>query len=256
MMRHINSFYTPDNAVLVLAGNIDPNRAMEDINKYFGQIPKSKITVDEVTVREPAPIGATRFTVQEDIEPRIDLLFHTPGYPNSDLYALEIIEGVLSGRSGRLYKRLVVEEQLCTDVGASNSFKPHDGSFHIYAQLKSESDPVKVEKIIMEEIEKIVTAAPSEREITRITNEIRMSFAEGLKSLEKLSDRLARFERLGSWRDLLEYPDKILSVDKESVPATAAKYLKPQLGTWGFIVPKSQDASAPTNNQSGAGRKN
>jgi len=260
MMRHINSFYTPDNAVLVLVGNIDPVKAMEDINKYFGQIPKRTFHRDDVTVREPAPIGATRFTVQEDIEPRVDLLFHIPGYPHDDLYALDIIEGVLSGRSGRLYRRLVVEEQLCTDAGASSSFRPHNSSFHIYAQLKSGSDPAAVEKIIIEEIEKITTSVPSERELTRITNEIRMSFAEGLKSLEGLSDRLARFERLGSWRDLLEYPDKILSVDKESIPATASKYLKPQLGTYGFIVPKTEVTSAPipapeTNEKKSAGRK-
>ena len=254
LMRHINSYYTPDNAVLVLVGNIDPAKAMEDIRKYFGHIPRSEIRTDEVTVREPAPIGRTRFTVHEDIQPRVDVLFHTPGYPHGDLYALDILEGVLSERSGRLYQRLVVEEQLCTDAGASNFIRPHNGYFHMYAQLKSGSDPAIVERIINEEVEKIVNAPPSEREMARITNEIRMSFAEGLNSLEGLSDRLARFERLRSWRDLLEYPDKILSVDKESIPAIAGKYLKPELATWGFIVPKSQNTQAP-GGQSGAGEK-
>ncbi|MDR0307842.1 MAG: insulinase family protein [Chitinispirillales bacterium] len=255
LMRHINSYYTPDNAVLVLAGNIDPVKAMEDIKKYFGTIPRSKIRTDEVVVREPAPIGQTRFTVQEDIEPRADVLFHTPGYPHDDLYALDILEEVLSGRSGRLYKRLVVEEQLCTGAGASNYIRPHNGYFHIYAQLRSGSDPGAVEKIINEEVDKIINSAPTEREITRVTNQIRMSYAEGLKSLEGLSDLLARFERLGSWKDLVEYPEKIISIDKESIPATAAKYLKPELATWGFIVSKPENTPTAPSTQSNTGEK-
>ena len=244
LMRHINRFYTPDNAVLVLAGNIDPAAAMRDIKKYFGAIPRAASERDEVVTREPPPIGATRFTVREDVEPRIDALFHTPGYPNGDLYALDIIEGVLSDRSGRLYKRLVDQEQLCTNSGASNDFRPHDGYFHIYANLKKEADPNRVEAIILEEIDKLAKEAPADREITRVSNGIRMSFAEGLKSLEGISDRLAWYERLSSWKDLMEYPEKIASVNKDEIPKIAATYLKPELATWGFIVPASKDVSA------------
>jgi predicted Zn-dependent peptidase len=237
-MRHINKFYTPDNAVLVLVGNIDPKKAMADINKYFGAIPKRDFERDEVVTREPPPVGTTRFTVREDAEPRIDVMFHTPGYPHADLYALDIIESVLSDRSGRLYKRLVDEERLCTSAGASNSFRPHDGYFHIYASLKKDTDPARVETVIMEEIDKLMKEAPAARELTRVSNGIRMSFVTGLKSLEGISDRLAWFERLGSWKDLMEYPEKIALVDKESIPKIASTYLRPELATWGFIVPK------------------
>jgi predicted Zn-dependent peptidase len=241
LMRHINQFYTPDNAVLILVGNIDPKKAMEDINKYFGGIPRAKTERDPVVTREPPAIGETRFTVREDIEPRVDVLFQVPGYPHDDLYALDIIEGVLSDRSGRLYKRLVDKEQLCTDAGATNAFRLHNGYFHIYAVLKKGTDPARVEKIIREEIDKLTKEIPAEREITRVANGIRMSFATGLKRLEVISDRLAAYERLGSWRDMFEYPDRIAGVNKESIPEIAARYLRPDLATWGFIVPKTQE---------------
>jgi len=241
MMRHINRFYTPDNALLVLVGNIDPTAAKADIAKYFGGIPRAQFDREPVVTREPAPIGATRFTVREDIEPRIDVMFHTPGYPNADLYALDIIEGVLSDRSGRLYKRLVDKEQLCTDAGASNSFRAHDGYFHIYASLKKGTDPARVEAIIREEIDRLIREAPAERELTRVTNGIRMSFVSGLKSLEGISDRIASFEQLGSWKDLFEYPEKVAAVNRNSIPAIAAEYLKPDMATWGFIIPKSTE---------------
>jgi len=254
MMQHINRFYTPDNALLVLVGNIDPKKAMEEVNAYFGGIPRAAEDMDEVVTREPPATGETRFTVREDIEPRIDVLFQTPGFPHDDLYALDVIEGVLSDRSGRLYKRLVDREQLCTDAGASNWSRLHNGYFHIYASLKKGTDPARVEAIIREEIEKLTREIPTEREITRVSNGIRMSFATGLKSLEGISDRIAAYERLGSWRILFEYPDKIAAVNRESIPETAAKYLKPELATWGFVVPKTQEAAA-TKTQEPRGRK-
>ena len=240
LMRHINNFYTPCNALIVLAGNISPEQAMDDIRKYFGNIPRYAGERGDVVTREPPTIGLTRFVMPEDAEPRIDVKFHTPGYPHEDLYALDIIEGVLSGRTGRLFRRLVDEEQLCMNAGAANMFRPHNGYFHIFATLKKDTDPAAVEAIIREEIEKVVSQVPSDHEILRVANNIRMSFAEGLKSLEDISDRLAWFERLGAWQDLFAYPQKIANVDKETVPKTAARYLRPDLATWGSIVPKTE----------------
>lgn len=238
LMQHVNRFYTPDNAVLVLVGNIDFETAMQDIQNYFGNIPRGEHTNREVVTREPPPIGETRFTVREDMEPRIDILFHTPGYPHNDLYALDIVEGALSGRSGRLHRRLVDEEQLCVNAGASNAFRVHDGYFHVFAVLKKDSDPARVEAILREELAKLALEPPTAREIERVANNIRMSYAEGLRSLEGLSDRLAWFERLGSYKDLFEYPNMIANVVPETIPEIAEKYLNVDLATWGFILPR------------------
>ncbi|MDG5816851.1 pitrilysin family protein [Chitinispirillales bacterium ANBcel5] len=236
LMRYINEYYTPDNALIVLVGNVDSEGALEDIEKYFGSIPRAERPSDPVVTREPAPIGETRFTARKDAEPRIDILFHTPGYPHEDLYTLDILNGMLAGRSGRLYRRLVEEESLCVNAGASNVTRLHNGYFHVWAQLKTDADPEKVEKIIMEELEKVTKAPPTEKEMIRITNEIRYSFATGLKSLEQLSDRLAHFERLGSWENLLRYPQKIADTCVESVPEIANKYFQPEMATIGRLL--------------------
>ena len=236
---HVHRFYTPDNAILILVGNIDRKKAMADIELYFGGIKRADYKRREVVTREPAAFGGTRFTVAEDVEPRVDVLFQTPGYPNADLYSLDVVEGILSDRSGRLYKRLVDKEQLCTDAGASNNVRLHNGYFHVYASLKKEADPARVEAVIKEELNKLVKEAPSDKEMARVVNGMRMSFATGLKSLEGLSDRLASFERLGSWKDIYDYQEKVVSVKAASIPEAVGKYLKPELATWGFIVPKT-----------------
>lgn len=245
MENHIRKFYTPDNALIVMVGNVNPEKAINDIKRYFATIPPAKKTKEEVVTREPEPIGQTRFTVYDNSAPRIDMLFHTPGYPNDDLYKIDIIEGIFSGISGRLYRRLVDQENLCIDAGASNNFRLHDGYFEIWAELKTEANPEKVEKIILEEVNKISTHPPTRGEMLRITNQIRMSFTSGLNSLEGLSDRLAWFERLHSWKDLLSYPEQIAKVKPEEISAIARKYLNPQLMTIGRLLP-SQSANPET----------
>lgn len=255
MEEHVRRYYTPDNALIVMVGNIDPASAKKSIKRYFAKIPRAKKSKAEVVTREPEPVGVTRFTMREDGTPRIDMLFHIPGYPDSTLYKLDIIEGIFSGRSGRLYRRLVDKEGLCTSAGAGNQFRLHNGSFHIWAELKNETDPKRVEAIITDELKKISRKRPTKKEIMRITNEIRMSFVTGLNSLEGLSDRLAWFERLNSWKDLLDYPGKIAAVKPDDIPAAAARYLDPDLATIGMLLPKEKIASSDGKKKSSTGKK-
>jgi predicted Zn-dependent peptidase len=219
MENHVRRFYTPDNALIVMVGNIEPKSALKDIKRYFNTIPRAKVPKQE---------------------PRIDVLFHTPGYPHDDLYKLDIIQGIFSGKSGRLYRRLVNKEGLCTSIGAGNNFRLHDGYFEISASLKSDTDPAKVEKIIFEEIDKIITSPPTPQEMMRITNEIRMTFVKGLESLERLSDQLAWFERLGSWEDLEKYPSEIAKVTADQIPSIVKKYLRADQATIGTLLPEQQ----------------
>jgi predicted Zn-dependent peptidase len=235
--QHVHKFYTPDNAVIVMVGNIDTLKAKKDVERYFGSIPRAPQPKEEPITREPAPIGETRYTVYDQAAPHLDMLFHTPGYPNPDLYRLDVVEGILSGRSGRLYHRLVDVEGLCTSVDVSNDLRLFDGCFQISADLKTGVDPSKVERIIREELARVATVPPTDAEMRRVSNEIRMSFVSDLKSLEGISDRLAFFERLGNWRDMLTYPDSIAVVKKQEIPAIAKKYLDPAYMTIGLLLP-------------------
>jgi predicted Zn-dependent peptidase len=235
LKEHVERYYTPDNALLVLVGNVKPDTAMGEIRDYFGPIPRAQSPKQEVVTREPTPIGETRFSVCDEAQPRVDILFHTPGYPHEDLYRLDVVESVLSGRSGRLYERLVKEEQLATSASASNAYRLHDGYFSMSATLKADADPREVERIMLEELHGLIDRPPSEGEMLRIKNSIRMSFVSQLESLEGLSDQLAWFERLGSWRDLLEYPDKIDEIEPDDIPGVVQRYLDPSLKTVGIL---------------------
>jgi predicted Zn-dependent peptidase len=245
--QYINRYYTPDNALIVLVGNIDSLQAAKDISRYFGAIPRSSGPQDEIVTREPEPAGETRFTMRDDAAPRIDMMFHTPGYPDSALFKLDIVEGFFSGRSGRLYRRLVDREGLCTNAGASNNPRLRDSYFQVWAELKDNADPSHVERIIREELAKAAAEPPTDVEMRRIKNEIRMGFVTELKNLEGLSDRLAWFERLGNWQDILSYPDRIAGVKPGEIPAAVKKFCDPARMTIGLLLQKSSltaDATA------------
>ncbi len=241
MRDHVNRYYTPDNALIVLVGNVNAKEALPLIKRYFEPIPRAAVPKEEIVTREPAPIGETRFTVYNDVQPRIDILFHIPGYPHEDLFALDIVEGILSGRSGRLYKRLVNEDKTCTDAGAGTVYHLHNGYFYAWANLKADADPMVVEKALLEELDKLAGTTPTQKELDRIKNSIQMFFIKKLKFLEGLSDQVAWFERLGSWEDLLEYPKNIEKVSLETVPTIVKKYCNPEFKTVGRLLQKQTE---------------
>ncbi|MBP7901225.1 MAG: insulinase family protein [Spirochaetes bacterium] len=236
MEEHVRRYYTPDNAMIVLSGNIDAKKARADIEKYFGKIPRAEKPKQTVVTREPEPAGETRFIVRGESEPRIDIMFHIPPYPHNDVFTLDVIEGILGGRSGRLYKRLVDDEKLCTDADASNSFRLHGGYFIISASLIDGADPSAVERIIYDEIDKVKTTLPSDNEMERVKNSIRYSYLSSLKSLESISDQIARFQALGDWKGMFDYTDRIISVKKDELPAAASKYLVREKQTAGVLI--------------------
>lgn len=239
MEEHIDKYYRPDNAMLILSGNISIEQARKLTSTYFDHIKKPSKPLDAVVTREPDPVGEVRFTHISDGEPRLDLMFHTPGYPDSALLALDVVENILSGTSGRLYKRLVEESQLCTNAGAGNSWQKNEGYFQIWASLKDGTDPKVVEDIILEEIAKAAESEPSQDELMQVTNKLKFNFLSGLNDLEGISDQLAFFSKLGNWKQMLTYAEDISSV--KSTTWAVEKYLNPEFRTVGILInPKKE----------------
>ncbi len=238
MSNHIKRYYTPDNGMLILVGNINPEEELKKIKSYFEKIPRAAKPKDVVVTKEPAAIGETRFTVHDNAQQRIDILFQIPGFPNNDLYSLDVIEGILSGRSGRLYNRIVKQDAIGTGAGGSCSYKFDTGYFHVWATFKNGTDPKKVEDALIDELNKLKQNSPSKNEMERVKNSINMHFIKKLKSLEGLSDQLAFFELYGGWEGMLNYPGEIAKIKSENIPAIATTYFNKELSTTGLLLSK------------------
>ena len=211
--EHYRKYYKPRNAILVLAGDLDTTSTMEMVKKYFGNIPAGE-AFPPITVRDPEQVG------------------------DSSLYALDIAEGVLNGRSGRLYKRLVEEEKLAVSVKAGNSPNKYVSEFSVMVSLRLDADAEKVEKIVWEELEKLKTEPVSEREFQKVKNRTYAGLVRSFTDMENVATMLAWYEMYGDYHIFLNWADELEKVSAAAVQEAAKKTFVRSQSVAGFLLKK------------------
>jgi len=237
--RHFRTYYVPNNAVLVLAGDVDEKEVLALAEKYFGRVARSA-EPPPVTAQEPPPVGLKRIVVKKDVAPVLDILVKTPELGEKDVYGLDIIEGVLNGPSGRLHKTLVKEKKLCTSVSAGNYVSKYYGMFMVHADLMQGVSHEKVENIIFNELDRLKKERISERELEKVKNRVTASEINGLRSNERLADRLAFYEIIRSWKLVNTFAGEVRKVSREDVMALAARYFTPEKCTIGWLIQEKE----------------
>lgn len=234
--EHYAKYYKPNNAILSLAGDFQPDSILPMIEKYFGSISRG-VDFDPVAQQEPAQAGEKRLIVRRnDSKPRVDLLFHTPGVGSPDIYALDIMESVLNGRAGRLYRRLVEKEQVAVSTDAGNAVKLYHSAFEVEAVLKEGQAPEKVEEILWDELNRLKTEAVSERELAKVRNQLYASKARTLSDMEDVASMLAYYELYGDYTLVNRWMDEVAKVTPQQVQEVARKYFLKKLVTVGWLV--------------------
>jgi predicted Zn-dependent peptidase len=237
--EHYRKYYGPNNAILVLAGEFDPASALPLIKKYFVGIPRGE-DFAEVVTREPEPEGEKRLTVhKDDAKPRYDLLFHTPGIPHEDVYALEILEGVLSGKSGRLHRKLVKELKIAVSTSAGNYVNKYHSSFIIRVQLGPEPQSDKVEEAVWEILRDLQEKSISQRELQRVKNQVAAHSLRKLRNLEHLATELAYYQMWGTWENINIFPESVEKIKAEDVLRVCKKYFHREKSTVGIVLPET-----------------
>ncbi|MEE8329562.1 MAG: pitrilysin family protein [Thermodesulfovibrionia bacterium] len=231
--------YVPNNALIVIAGDIDIDTLMAKIRKEFGPIPRGR-DIPSIKIEEPEQIGERRVFVKKEAElPYIFIAFKAPNILNKDSYALEILSSVLSGgKSARIYKSLIDEKQIALSAGAGySSIQKYPFLFYLYGTALPGKTIDEVEKALYGEMEKIKGKAPSEREVQKAKNQIEADFIMGKDSVFFQAQMLAIFEITGGWRLKDKYLDSIRQVKPEDVQRVAKKYLIEDRRTVGILIP-------------------
>jgi len=178
------AWYGPNNAVLVLAGDIDVKTAKEKVARYFGDIPATP------TMAQPkvdiAPLAAEGRTELEDKVPQVQIrrLWNVPQAGSAESDLLDLFSDVLGGSaSSRLDRRLVYQEKLVDSVGTYNYGSQLAGQFGITAMVKQGVDPAKVEAIIDEELDKLLAEGPTAEELARAKTSYRANFVRGIERI-------------------------------------------------------------------------
>jgi predicted Zn-dependent peptidase len=222
-------FYIPNNAVLVVAGDIDKKESKDLINKYFGSIPRGTAIVRNSFVEEP--ITKTRKATYHDPNiqiPAIVAAYRIPSMKTRDAYVLDMVSSILSsGKSSRLYKKIVDQKKMAFQIGAFNFSQEDYGLYVIYGLPlgKNTLDDLLVE--IDEEVVKIQTDLISEKELQKLRNKFENQFVNSNSSVQGIAHSLASYYMLYGDINLINNEIDIYnSITREEIREIAKKYLK------------------------------
>ncbi|MEL1263034.1 pitrilysin family protein [Pseudoxanthomonas putridarboris] len=186
------TYYGPSNAVLVLSGDITVAEAKDKAKKYFGDIAPG-VPVSHPTSWVARKTGTVREVAYDRVaQPRIYRVWNTAEYASPDNDYLQLFGQLLSGdKNSRLYKRLVIDEQLATGVSASVWGRVLGGQFSVAADVKPGGDIRRVEKVISEELARLLSEGPSAAELNRVRAATTASFIRSMESLSAKAGLLA-----------------------------------------------------------------
>jgi zinc protease len=175
------TYYGPSNAVLVVAGDIDPATAHQKVEKYFGEIPPGP-PLERPRVSIAKMSGAHRASMQDRVPlARIDKIWNMPEFGHVDSDYLDLVSDVLgAGKTSRLYKRLVYDDQIATRVGAFVNPREIGGQFLITATARPGVDLSKLETAIDEEVARFLKDGPTQEEVERVRTQYMANFLRGV----------------------------------------------------------------------------
>ena len=236
-------FYTPNNATLVISGDINPEEIKPLIEKYFGEIPKG----ENIEKRGPMPVtlSDTRKLYHEDNlakTPQYSMVFPTVEEFSKDSYALDFLGQLLAGgKKTPLYKILVKEKKLTSRVSAYNGSQELTGTFTISVPANPGVNLTDVEKAIFEGFKKFETEGFKEEDLTRIKAQNETSFYNGFSSVMSKAFTLGGYQMNmddpGYYRKDFERTQAVTMADVKSV---YEKYIKGKNYVATSFVPKGQ----------------
>jgi zinc protease len=239
LYSHYRTYYAPNNATLVVAGDFDTKTLLPLIEKYFGSIPRGP-EVPKVGAVEPKHLGERRVVVKREAElPAVFAGYNVPTLKHPDSYPLEVLQGVLSsGKSSRLYRALVYDKQIALYAGGDyDNVSTDPNLFYLYAGVMPGKTAEEVEKALYTEIDRLKNEPVTDEELQKAKNQIEASFIMGQDSNFNQAMLLGQFETVASWKLLESYVGNIRAVTKEDVMRVAKMYFSEDNRTVGTLIP-------------------
>jgi predicted Zn-dependent peptidase len=238
------TFYAPQNITLILVGDFKAEDAEALANKYFNRIPRGKKDAPEVITQEVKQLAEKRMNAEADTNPQVDILWHTVPFTHKDSYALEILGQILSTRTGRLYKDLVLGSGVATDVYAGQGSQKWEGYFNAGGEAREGHTPEEVEKGIYENLEKLKAEEVPAEELQKVKNNFAAAEYRRLSANFPILMHLIQNDGLGDWREINEAGPKIQAVTAADVKRVANEYFSKENRTVAIYTRKAGTSAA------------
>jgi zinc protease len=220
-----STYYQPNNAILIVTGDVNPKDVFEKAKKEFGDI-KNKVKIPEFKFVEPEQNGAKRVIVHKDSEVEmLAITFHIPDYLNKDQVTLSVISEILySGKSSRLYKELVDKKQMVNSIYAYNMENKDPGLFIFLATCNPGVKAEDVEKELLKQIELIKTTEVTKAELDKVKINTKSDFIYSLESSSSVANLYGSYLVRGDISPLMTYEDDVKKITAKKVLKAAQKY--------------------------------
>ena len=230
VQEFFRTFYAPNNASLVIAGDIDLAATKRLVETWFSDVPAGK-PVMPVSAPPAMLTAVTRKTVTDRVQlPRLYLAWLTPGLMRPGDAALDVVSSLLtSGKNSRLYKRLVYELQIAQDVAAFQQSQMLGSAFYLQATARPGKTAEQLLRVIDEEIDRLAVSPPEPRELERALNQIEASF---LRQAERVGGFGGKANQLNAYYTNTGTPDffnedlaRYRSLDATDIASAVRRYL-------------------------------
>ncbi len=242
--RFYREFYSPSNITIAIAGDVDPERMRELAETYFGRMSPGR-PAPQVTTREPEQRGERRFVMYEESQPFFLSGYHTVAQTHPDFAALQLVGAIISeGRTSRLYRRLVQDDQLALAVQAFNGFPgtKYPGLFLTLAVPNQGVSLEEIEEVIEEEFQKVKDGDITQSELDRALTNARASQVRSLNSNMGLALSFAESHaQQGSWKRTFQRLEDLEAVTLEDLQRVANTYFVKKNRTVGMIKNRTAD---------------
>ncbi|HYU32808.1 MAG TPA: pitrilysin family protein [Thermoanaerobaculia bacterium] len=228
--------YRPDQITAALVGDFDPEQVKALARSYFGRLPRPA-TPPPALASSPAPAQTAERRVTEtcDCTPQSRVLYRTPAFGHSDTYALDVLAGVLNGRTGRLYRSLVLGQGIAFAAYAQHEPDRRSGLFQVVLESKGEATPEALVGAWDAELDRLRREPVSGRELQKVKNQILTDSWRGLADPLALALRLLTWDARGDWRELDRWPEATQAITSADLQRVVSTWLNPQQRTVGIL---------------------
>jgi zinc protease len=249
LVRYFKTYYAPNNATMIVVGDVTPAEVFKLAETYIEPIP-SQPPPDPIRTKEPQQLGERRLVVDKDAQvPLILMAYHSGAATDPDNDALDLLLTILSrGESSRLYRRLVADERVALDVSMFRSPAFDPSLTWLTATVLAGIDPARVEKIIDEELAKVISDGVTEAELQKARNIAAANFWRSMRTISGKAQSIGTYETFyGDYSRLFEQPARYEAVTREELQTVAAKIFRKTNRTVGTLVPRQAAAAQETN---------